>query len=178
MKGKEILEAAHRHKEINQANVEHQELLKFSLDQEWYGVSIENVVEVIKYPKIFRIPHTPDYIVGVVNLRGEILAIVNIKKLMELPVNGSSDKKHIVVIERNRLRVGIAVDRASGIISIPVSIIKPCMSTTDRGIILGEVQLQGEVLAVLDLNGLLEEPKFSITELNIGNQMAKERDLK
>ena len=143
MRGEEFLEAARRRKNPIQVETEYQELLTFSLNEEWYGVDIENVVEVRECPRIFNIPHTPDYVVGVVNLRGEILSVIDIRKLLGLPTTPSDDQKHIVVVERNHVRVGIMVDRASGVVSIPDSAIKSSLSTAGsaEGLIVGEAQL-------------------------------------
>jgi chemotaxis signal transduction protein len=157
MRGAEFLEAARRRKESIQVKTEHRDLFKFSLDQEWYGIDIENVVEVRECPRIFNIPHTPDHVVGVINLRGEILSIVDIRKLLGLSTaalessphtrgakdSESAGQKHIVVIERNDVRVGIIVDRASGVVRVPDSAISSSVSgpNTAGGLIAGEVQL-------------------------------------
>lgn len=180
MRGKDFLEAARRRKELTQVEVRYRDLLRFSLNEEWYGLDIVDVVEVIRYPKVFRIPHTPDYIVGVVNLRGEILSIVDIRKLLRLSANApanattkSSEQKHIVVVERNNVKIGILVDRAYDVVSIPDSDIKPPLSSagTDaavyadraRNFIVGEAQLRGDVLAILNLGALIEEGDRRVT---------------
>ena len=176
VRGKEILEAARRRKESVEAErnaVEHRDLLRFSLDDEWYGVNIEDVVEVIKNPRIFNIPHTPDYVVGVINLKGEVLPIVDIRRLLGLPVTSkalpqASPSEHIVMVERNSIQVGIMVDRAADVVSISESEVKPPLSARakaggTRSLIAGEVRLPaerygGEVLAIIDLEALVEEP--------------------
>lgn len=162
MRGKEILEAARRRKESVEVEVEHRDLLRFSLDNEWYGVNIEDVVEVIKNPRIFNIPHTPDYVVGVINLKGEVLPIVDIRRLLGFK-SSPVPYEHIVVIERNSIQVGIMVDRAADVVSISESEVKPPLSTRakaggTRSLIAGEAQLGGEVLAIIDLEALVEEP--------------------
>ncbi len=159
MRTEEILEAARQRKESVQVETEYQEILRVLLDDEWYGINIADVAEVIKCPEIFGIPHTPDYIVGVVNLRGEVLAVMDIKKLLGLPAALSEDQKHIVVVERDNVKIGLKVDKAAGLISVPNSDIKPLLSTGDKakGFIAGEIQLNEEVLAILNLDALTEE---------------------
>jgi chemotaxis signal transduction protein len=160
MRGQEFLEAARRRKEEmtrEAGKPESRDLLRFSLDEEWYGIAIENVVEVRQCPRIFSIPHTPDYVVGVVNLRGEILSIIDIRGLLGLPTKEGTARReegrekkgapsYIVVVERNDVRVGIIVDRASDVVSIPDSDVKPPLSTATadasaRGLVAGEAQL-------------------------------------
>jgi len=144
MRGEEFLEAARRRKESIQVKGEHQDLLKFSLGQEWYGIGIENVVEVRECPRIFNIPHTPDHVLGVVNLKGEILSIIDIRRLLGLSTSRSADREHIIVVERNNMRVGIMADRASGVVSVPDSDIKSELSMIDSSrsrLIAGEAQL-------------------------------------
>ena len=159
MRGEEFLQAALRRKQSVQVEVEHRYLLKFSLDEEWYGVNIVDTVEVIKCPDVFNIPYTPDYIMGVANLRGEILAIIDIRKLLGTPVSTTSAEKHIIVVERKDMKVGIMVDRAVDVVSVPSSDVKPALSKADgaRRLITGEVQLNGDVLAILDLSVLIDE---------------------
>ena len=158
MRGEEILEAANRRKGSIQVKDEYEYLLQVSLDGECYGLSIEDVVEVIGCPKVFNIPHTPDYILGVINLRGEILAIIDIRKLLGRSVTPSNDQKHIVVVERGNVRIGILVNTANDVVRISHSAIKPSLSTADKagGLITGEVSMQGEVLAILDSGVLME----------------------
>jgi purine-binding chemotaxis protein CheW len=158
MKAEEILAAARRCKQSAEAKTEHQDILKVSLEDEWYGINIVDVVEVKICPKIFRIPHTPDYVIGVVNLRGEILSVIDIRKLLGLSTTLSDDQKHIVVVERDSVKVGIRVDRAADVVSIPNSDVKSSLSTADgsKGFTAGEIQLDGAVLAILNLDALIE----------------------
>ena len=154
----EILEVKRRYKEPTQTESEQKELLRFLLNKEWYGVAIEDVAEVVRCPEIFSIPHTPDHIAGVVNLRGEILTIVDIRKLLELPDAHQEGRKYLVVIDQRGIRIGILVDKASDLINIPDSAIEPSLSASDSmaNLVAGKVQLTEEVLAILSLDRLLE----------------------
>jgi purine-binding chemotaxis protein CheW len=159
---KRMIDESARKRELGQELEEQRDLLRILLNQESYGIRIEDVVEVRECPRIFRIPHTPGHILGVINLKGEILSIVDIRKLLGLPTASQEGQKYIVVVERDDLRVGIIVDRVSNVIKIPDSSIKPSLSTAKaaasgaRRLIAGEVQLDGEVLAVLNLDALRE----------------------
>jgi purine-binding chemotaxis protein CheW len=152
MRGEEILEAKRRREESTQVKTEHHDLLRLSLDEEWYGIDIADVVEVRECPRIFKIPHTPDYVVGVANLSGEILTIIDIRKLLELSTTPSGDYKHIVVVERDNVKVGILVDRASDVVSILDSDVKPSLSAADkaRSLVAGEALLDGKLLLSID----------------------------
>lgn len=163
MRGEDILEAARDRKKSTQIETRHQDMLRVSLNKEWYGINIENVREVRKCPKVFSIPHTSDYVVGVVNLRGEILAVVDIRKLLNLSAPSPDTGKYIVVVERDNVKVGIMVDKASDVVSVPDSAIKPKLSSADGSgsLIMGEAQLDGEVLSILNLDALMEEPEGS-----------------
>jgi purine-binding chemotaxis protein CheW len=162
--GSEILEVKSRYKESVQVKSEQKELLRFSLNKEWYGVAIEDVAEVVRCPEIFSVPHTPDHIAGVVNLRGEILTIVDVRKLLELPDAHPDDRKYLVVIDQRDIRVGILVDKASDLIGIPDSAIEPSLSASDSmaNLVAGKVQLTEEVLAILNLDRLLEASEEQI----------------
>ena len=164
MSGEKILEAARQQRESIPDEMKYSELLKFSLDDDWYGMSIEDVVGVIKCEQVFSIPHTPDYVTGVISVKGEILAIIDMVKLLGLSGERSAlpnDQRHIVVVERDNVKVGVMVDKVSGIISIPDLAIEPVLSTADgeRRLIAGGVRSDGEVLAILDLGKLIEGTK-------------------
>lgn len=161
MNGQEILKAALQYKESAQTTEEHQELLRFSLDNEWYGIGAINVKEVVKCPSIFGIPHTPDHIIGVANLRGEVLAIVDIRSLLGLPTDQTKAWEYVVVAERRAIRVGIVADEVSDLISIPTSAIKPSISNSDgpSGLVEGETQLGEDVLVILNMEELLKAPE-------------------
>jgi purine-binding chemotaxis protein CheW len=158
MQKKDIIDAVKRRKELVQVKTDNKELLRVSIDAEWYGIDITDIVEVIKRPKIFNIPHTPDYVVGVINLRGDILAIVDIRKVLELPSADIENQKHIVVVEKEDTQVGILVDNATDVVSIPVSDIKPLLpdASKESSLTIGEVQVNGEVITALNLDDLIK----------------------
>ena len=156
-----MLETARNHRESVHTEVKQHNLLRFLLGKEWYGINAKDVAEVIRCPRIFNIPHTPDHIIGVVNLGGEILTIIDIRRLLELPAAESSNGRYVVVIERQDVRVGIIADRVSDLVNMPDPAAGSSLLDIDStaSLIAGEAQLGEEVLAILNLDKLLELPE-------------------
>ena len=147
-----MLKTAINHRESVHTERKRQNLLRFSLNKEWYGINAEDVAEVIRCPRIFNIPHTPDHVMGVVNMRGEILTIIDIRRLLELPVVEHSHSRYVVVVEPQDVKVGIIADRVSDLVEVP--------NTWDSGStgspIAGEARVGKEVLAIINLDKLLK----------------------
>lgn len=152
-----MLKAALRHKESVYARMKKQDILRFSLDKEWYGINAKDVTEVIRCPKIFSIPHTPNHIMGMIDLRGEILTVIDIRKLLGLPTNESSHRRYVVVVEQQGVKVGIIADRVSDLVSVPGLAAGPSLSDIDNtaSLIAGEVHFGEVVLAILNLDKLI-----------------------
>ena len=156
-----MLKTALDHRELVHAETKHQNLLRFSLDRDWYGVNAGHVAEVIRCPRIFNIPHSPDHVVGVVNMRGEILIIINIRRLLEPTAAESNHCKYVVVVERQDIKVGILADRVSDLVNVPELAARSSPSGLDdtAGFIAGKARAGGEALTILDLDKLLELPE-------------------
>ncbi|MBC7123461.1 MAG: purine-binding chemotaxis protein CheW, partial [Pseudothermotoga sp.] len=92
-----------------------EQYVTFILGEETYAVSVANVREIVKASKITRIPLAPAHIEGVMNLRGEVLPIINLRKLLGLPEHDPSLSK-VVVLTRDGKTLGVLVDRTAQVI--------------------------------------------------------------
>ncbi len=90
-------------------------VITFLLGDELYAVNILNVQEVIPLPDITRVPFLPGFVVGVTNLRGEVLAIADLGTFFELPGTGRIVKDRVVVVEYEHIRMGFMVDTVAGV---------------------------------------------------------------
>ena len=111
---------------VNGANLSTNSLLivSFLLENERYGVDAKKVKEIIKVKKITPIPQVREYIEGIVNLRGDILPVIDLRKFFHLPVFDGSEKK-ILFIESNGKVTGIIVDAVSEVIRLSTDNIQP-----------------------------------------------------
>lgn len=103
--------------EQNYSNSEVQ-LVVFKLGREEYSVSILQVQEIKRITDITRVPHTPDYIKGVINLRGSVLPVIDLKKRLNLPQQVVTEDTRIIIVKVDELSVGMIVDAVSEVMTI------------------------------------------------------------
>lgn len=101
------------------------QLVVFKLGREEYGVSILQVQEIKRITEITRVPHSPDYIKGVMNLRGSVLPVIDLKKRLNLPPEEYTDDTRIIIIKVEEITVGMIVDAVSEVTTIDQSNIEP-----------------------------------------------------
>lgn len=101
------------------------QLVVFKLGREEYGVSILQVQEIKRITEITRVPHSPDYIKGVMNLRGSVLPVIDLKKRLNLPPQDYTDDTRIIIIKVEDVTVGMIVDAVSEVTTIDQSSIEP-----------------------------------------------------
>lgn len=141
----------------------------FTLNDEEYGVEINHVQEITEYETATSVPNTPNFIEGIINLRGEIVPIVSIKKRFELPEVEVSEDQRVIIINLGSKQVGFVVDDASQVITMDESQIeKPpeVIAGRDRGYITGVGKVEDNIILLLDLEKILsEDEKKEIIEM-------------
>ncbi|WP_054692740.1 chemotaxis protein CheW [Syntrophomonas palmitatica] len=130
----------------------------FSLGKEEYGIEIGKVQEIIRLPAITRLPNTADYILGIINLRGCIIPVVDTKKKFMLIDSDITDDTRIIVIEIGGKRIGLIVDEVSEVINIADERIVPA-DNIGTGIrieyILGVARFDNRLLILLNADKIL-----------------------
>lgn len=104
------------------------QLVVFELDNEEYAVPIEDLREIIRIPEIAPVPNAPDFIRGILNLRGTIVVVVDLEKRFNLVREGKAPASHIIITEVSDSTFGLIVDKVSEVLRIPVSKIQPTPS--------------------------------------------------
>lgn len=107
----------------------------FKLNQEYYGLPIEKVISIEKIGEITRIPNAPDYIKGVINLRGEVIPVVNLKKKLNIGDNELNMNSRIIVVNEDEMVVGLVVDFSSEVLEIDREDIDKPPETKDNQLI-------------------------------------------
>lgn len=107
----------------------------FKLNQEYYGLPIEKVISIEKIGEITRIPNAPDYIKGVINLRGEVIPVVNLKKKLNIGDNELNTNSRIIVVNEDEMVVGLVVDFSSEVLEIDREDIDKPPETKDNQLI-------------------------------------------
>ena len=140
------------------------EVIEFLLSYETYAVASEYVREVYPLEDITQLPCTPAFVRGIVNLRGEILSVIDIKKFFDLPEKGLTDLNKVIALEYEDMVFGILADAISGVRRILRTDIQPSLPTL-AGI--REDYLQGvtaERVVILDAKKLLADEKLIVRE--------------
>jgi purine-binding chemotaxis protein CheW len=140
------------------------EVIEFLLAHERYAVASEYVREVYPLEDITPLPCTPAFVLGIVNLRGEILSVIDIKKFFDLPEKGLTNLNKVIVLESADMVFGIVADAISGVRRIQRADIQPSLPTLTG---IREDYLQGvtaERVVILDAEKLLNDEKLIVQE--------------
>ena len=140
------------------------EVVEFTLAHERYAVASEHVREVYPLEELTLLPCTPAFVLGIVNLRGEILSVIDIKKFFDLPEKGLTDLNKVIVLESESMVFGIVADVIGGVRHILRADIQPSLPTLTG---IREDYLQGvtaERVVVLDAEKLLHDEKLIVNE--------------
>jgi len=135
------------------------QVVGFRIGRETFGLPISLVREIVRVPEITSVPNAPDYIEGVINLRGRIIPIVDLRKRFGEKVSEPSKKNRIVVVELESRSIGLIVNSASEVLRIPPSEIEAPHNVFQEGemnYITGVGKLRGRLVILLDLNRILQ----------------------
>jgi len=142
------------------------QLVSFELDHEEYGVDVLSVREIIRLPAITKMPNHPDYVDGVINLRGTVVPIISLRRRFGLMDCEPSRTSRILVMETAGSLNGFTVDAVAEVIRISSSEIKPPPSVTQssgaQDCIIGVVNHAERLLIVLDINKLFSEEEKGV----------------
>jgi purine-binding chemotaxis protein CheW len=134
-------------------------IVGFQVGRETYGVPITSLHEIVRVPEITAVPDAPDYMEGVINLRGKIVSVIDLRKrLGEKKVN-SSRRNRILVVEHNGRLSGLIVDSASEVLKIPAADVEPSPASLQEGglnCVTGLAKHQGRLIVLLDMTRLLD----------------------
>jgi purine-binding chemotaxis protein CheW len=141
-------------------------LVTFNLGEE-YGVPISQVQEIVRVSGITMVPNSPSYMEGVINLRGRVLPVLNLRKRLRLSNKEISKASRIVVTEVGNKVIGLLVDAVSHVIRIPSEYVEPAPEEVleiDTDYITGVGKLQSRLVILLDLGKLLKKENIEIKE--------------
>jgi purine-binding chemotaxis protein CheW len=131
------------------------QLVSFNLEHEEYGINVLAVREIIRMISITRVPNTPDYVEGVINLRGKVVPIISLRRKFDLAEAEYDKRTRIMVMEVVGEMMGFIVDEVSEVIRISEKDIQPPPSVAASGIeqecMAGVVNLAERLLVLLDL---------------------------
>jgi purine-binding chemotaxis protein CheW len=134
------------------------QLVSFHLGSEFYGIEITKVREIILITGITRIPQTPHYLKGLINLRSTVIPVIDLRALFGLPEVAMTDESRIMVLQANGRTLGIVVDAVSEVLRGKHEQIAPPPPTVERlgrDYLTGLVKLDKHLLILLDIDRIL-----------------------
>lgn len=140
-----------------------QQWVTFKLDTETYGINVMLVQEILRYSEIAPVPGAPEYVLGIINLRGNVVTVIDTRSRFGLEPSEISDNTRVVIIESDKQVIGILVDSASEVVYLKASEIDvaPNVGNDESAkFIQGVSNRDGELLILVDLNKLLSDDEW------------------
>jgi purine-binding chemotaxis protein CheW len=134
-------------------------IVGFRVGRETFGVPIAQVHEIVRVPEITAVPDAPEFVEGVMNLRGKIISVVDMRKRFGDQSPTSSGRNRVVVAEVDRKLVGLIVDSASEVLKLPASQVEPAPSVFQDGelkYVTGLGKLRDRLIILIDLSKVLQ----------------------
>ncbi len=141
--------------------------LTFHIGNEDYGISIRFVTEIIGMQKITEVPETPVYIKGVINLRGKVIPVMDIRLRFNMDARAYDERTCVIVVNHNDIAVGLVVDTVSEVVDIPSGSIEPSpvFNTAKGHFIEGMGKIADEIKMLVEINRLLYDDATKLEEL-------------
>lgn len=136
----------------------------FRLDSELYGINVLQVQEVLRYTEIVPVPGAPDFVLGIINLRGNVVTVIDTRKCFGLSPHEPDDATRIVIIESGKQVAGLLVDSVAEVVNIQSSQVEnaPEVGTTESAkYIEGIANHNKEILILVDVNKLLSPTEWN-----------------
>ena len=136
------------------------QIVGFRVGRETFGVPISLVHEIVRLPDITAVPEAPDYVEGVINLRGKIISVIDLRKRFKEREITPNKKNRILVVEVDGKMVGLIVDAASEVLKVPATEIDLPPNVFEEGelnYVTGVGKLRGRLIIMIDLTKLLQK---------------------
>jgi purine-binding chemotaxis protein CheW len=155
----ETVETADKSVDLTSGSDERQ-LVVFQLSAEFYGVEIARVHEIIRLQTVTRVPRAPAFVEGVINLRGKVIPVVDLRRRFGLPTADHTRASRIVVVEIGDQVVGVVVDGVSEVLRVNGATVEPpspVVAGIDSEYIHGIAKLADRLVILLDLDRVLAQ---------------------
>lgn len=145
--------------ELEREDTQKDKFLTFALGSESYGIDIKFVTEIVGIQPITEVPELPEYIRGIMNLRGKIIPVMDVRLRFRKPFREYNDRTCIIVIDIKDISIGLIIDTVSEVLSIPEAeiVAPPDLSKSSNRYIKGIGKVGSEVKLLLDCDKLLND---------------------
>ena len=135
-----------------------QQFIKFQVGDEAFGIGITQIHQILKPQEIFKVPNTPPFIEGLLNLRGKVMTVFNLRKRFHMPEKDNDENTRIITVNVNDYLLGFIVDSVTEIVRVPEEEIEktpPTISNFDRRFLSGVAKLDEKLILLLNLEEIL-----------------------
>jgi purine-binding chemotaxis protein CheW len=140
------------------------ELLEFGLAKERYALETRHVTEVQPLRDLTPLPGTPHFLLGIVNVRGRIVPVIDLKKFFELPEQGLTDLHRVILVRGDDIELGVLADVTRGVIDVPLASLQPSLPTLTGIRAHYLMGLTAERVVVLDFDRILSDPAITVRQ--------------
>jgi len=143
------------------------QLVSFRLSDEVYGIEITKIREIILVGEITRVPETPHYIKGLINLRSSVIPVIDLRARFSLPESELTQDSRIMVLHVGQRTIGIVVDSVNEVLRVGMDQISPAPPTVaslGNEYMTGLVRLDTQLLILLDVDRLFGEESLAATD--------------
>jgi purine-binding chemotaxis protein CheW len=148
-----------KQEQLSKAESDELQLVSFNIGTEEFGVDILKVQEINRMVEITKVPQAPHYVEGVINLRGKVIPIVDLRKRFSLELKAHDKNTRIVVVDIGGNIMGMIVDSVSEVLRLPASTIEPppeIVTGVNSEYIKGVAKLEDRLLIFLDLSRVID----------------------
>lgn len=147
--------------------VEKVKVVVFRLKDEEYGVEVDQVKSIERMESITRVPNTPSFVKGVINLRGVVIPVINLRSRFQMEEEDYTDSTRIVIVHVNEMEVGLIVDAALDVLDVPLDAIEPppeVVGGIEAAYLRGMAKLEDRLLVLLNLDRVLSPEELKQVE--------------
>ncbi|MFG6115097.1 chemotaxis protein CheW [Halobacillus sp. MO56] len=140
-------------------------VIVFELNKEEYAVPVQQVGSIERTQSITRVPNTADFVKGVINLRGVVTPVIDLRTRFGMKESDQSENTRIIIVYMDDIKVGMIVDAANDVTDIPGSSVEPppsVVGTVETDYIRGIAKLEDRLLILLDLHKVLHEDEVEV----------------
>lgn len=143
----------------------HKQFILFAIEDTQFAIPLSNALEIGHQPDITPLPNLPKWVLGISNIRGEIISLINFKAFLGISSSGAKGERRFIIIRNQKIKVGIIVDKIMGILSLDPSDGEIQNNPYRKGEIANYIQgtaVSGEsVTNILDIDKLLSSPRMN-----------------
>ena len=143
------------------------QLVSFHVGGEEFGVEILKVQEIIRVQQLTRVPNSPDFVDGVINLRGKVIPVISLRRIFGLDDLKQDKQTRIVVVEVKGTVIGFMVDSVSEVLRIPAGTVEPPprLGNVKREYVSGVGKLDNRLLILLDIDRLMSDSEDACAQM-------------